>query len=559
MNKTTHFILIFSFFLCLKTVAFGQVLRGHVSLYVPSGDSIAVSKTTFLLTNTVQKTYQKRLDLLNREWAIFSQTQDVSDIKLKKITEKKETLWKQHQFVLSQIPVLSEIASIDSQLIRDTMIKNMVSFLQEGKIEEASNIINEAQYEALKLKHLKSRRDTIRWSELCFLTHLKAQCAMMQFNPVQADFYFNESFGLYDPQEFLNVAFYDNYLQFLLAFDDSKQAFETIQTLLIKANSRQNTEGSSRSSREGMAYAYFRLQSFYARKKLYDFAQKAGENALAQFDKLISIEKNDKHSADRVRVMRQLALVYAEQSALPKAIDLGEKVLALPVDNQYITDNQALRLVLAQAYQKMYEQTGTDENRQKALSQLSVLQKEVAQSDTTAPSVKTAFQQLNNLKSYIEEINKPRFLAQKQAVWALEAGVKSCKTLPQTIYYRTQIIESLKKLNNSLPQKSPVLTAELGSQYHAQALAQSAQKNFKEVEANAQKALELDATDDNLKALLATAQWLQNKKPVAHQTYKTVKDNTLILKTINDFERIGIQKAVFEPIRVDFGSKKAEL
>jgi hypothetical protein len=66
-------------------------------------------------------------------------------------------------------------------------------------------------------------------------------------------------------------------------------------------------------------------------------------------------------------------------------------------------------------------------------------------------------------------------------------------------------------------------------------------------------------SDDNLIALLATAQWLQNKKPTAQETFRTVKDNQLILKTINDFEKKGVTKSIFDPIRLNFGQNKAEL
>ena len=84
-------------------------------------------------------------------------------------------------------------------------------------------------------------------------------------------------------------------------------------------------------------------------------------------------------------------------------------------------------------------------------------------------------------------------------------------------------------------------------------------RNYKEVEANAQKALALDTSNDNLIALLATAQWLQNKKPMAQETYKMVKDSHLIFRTMSDFEKKGIEKGVFDPLRVDFERKKAEL
>ena len=150
-------------------------------------------------------------------------------------------------------------------------------------------------------------------------------------------------------------------------------------------------------------------------------------------------------------------------------------------------------------------------------------------------------------------------MSKKQEIIALEEVMRRCKTTSQTIFYRSQIVESLEKLNTSLPQKSAYLNHELAKHYIAQAFAQIEQKNFREVESNALKALALDDSNDKIKALLATAQWLQNKKPLAQKTYKTVKDSDLILKTINDFERKGVKKDVFDPVRIDFGNKKAEL
>ena len=142
---------------------------------------------------------------------------------------------------------------------------------------------------------------------------------------------------------------------------------------------------------------------------------------------------------------------------------------------------------------------------------------------------------------------------------ALETSLKKCKTAAQTVFYRAQIIVLLQKLNNQLPQKSPILNLELAHHYQEQAFAQIENRNFREVEANALKALSLNVSDDNLIALLATAQWLQNKKPTAQETFKTVKDNRMILKTINDFEKKGVTKSIFDPIRSNFGQNKAAL
>lgn len=521
------------------------------SIYLCPETHFLSLKTPFFLTQYIQKIYQKRLALLNKDLSIFRQTHAATDFKLKNIVDRKEHLAKHLRFLITHTSDLAKFIHIDNQLVTDTLVQRIVFFLREGKVEEASNILNEAQYKALKQKHLESPRDTQRWAELCLLAFLKAQCAMIQFNTVQADYYFNESLGFYDPQEFLNTEFYDVYIQFLMAFDEPKKAFETIQTLLIKANTRQNTEG--------VAYAYYRLQEFYFDKKLYFWAQKAGQNALRRFDTLVLIQKKEQYAQHRARVMRQLTFIYAHQDTLPAAIRLGEKVLLLPYDVSELPQMIELRLVLAQGYQKEYEQKGMNENRQKALFQLSVLQNEFVKNDTTHPSVKSSFEQYKNLKSYIENINKPRFLSKKQEIIALEDVMKRCKNTSQTIFYRSQIIELLEKLNNSLPQKSAYVNHELAKHYLAQAVAQIEQKNFREVESNAMKALSLDDSNDKIKVLLATAQWLQNKKPLAQKNYKTVKNSDLILKTISDLEKTGIKKDVFEPVKMDFGNKKVEL
>ena len=79
------------------------------------------------------------------------------------------------------------------------------------------------------------------------------------------------------------------------------------------------------------------------------------------------------------------------------------------------------------------------------------------------------------------------------------------------------------------------------------------------MEANALKALTLTQTDDQMAALLGTAQWLQNKKKTALETFRTVKNSNQILRTIRDFEVKGVEKSVLEPVRVDFLQRKAEL
>jgi tetratricopeptide (TPR) repeat protein len=519
------------------------------TILVCSDSDFLVLKIPFHLSNFIQKTYQKRMALLNRDWTIFSRSTLNADTRLKNISDRKEELWKRQQFLLAHTSDLSKRLSIDSQFVTDKLVRKMASLMQEGKVEEASNCINESRYKACVQKHLESPRDTQRWSELCLLAFLKAQCAMLQFNAAQADYYFNESFGLYDPQEFLNVPFYDAYIQFLMAFGESQKAFETIQTLLIRANMRQNTEG--------VAYAYAHLQTFYFDKKRYDLAQKVGQKALVGFDTLI--QKHTKYNVKRNHIIEQLAFVYAQQGACPLAVQFSEKALLSTSDVKDLPKRVALRMVLAEAYQKMYEQTGEGENRQKGVLQLSILEKEFAQTNSNHPSVKKAFEQFKNMKSYIEDINKPRFLEQRKEIWTLETAIQQYKTTAQTIYYRSKIIESIQKLNSQLPKKNAVLNLELIHHYQEQAFAQIEQKNFREVEANARQALLLDATDDNMIALLATAQWLQNKKPLAQLTYKTVKDNDLILKIINDFEKKGIQKGVLESVRLDFGSNKQEL
>ena len=214
---------------------------------------------------------------------------------------------------------------------------------------------------------------------------------------------------------------------------------------------------------------------------------------------------------------------------------------------------------MARTYQKIYERTGVDEYRQKVLFHLLVLEKEMLPNVGSSPSVKEAFEQYKNLKSYVENMNKPRFWEKRKEIAALEATLKTCKTVSQTIFYRSKIIASLEKLNNQLPEKSPLLELELAQSYLEQALAQVDNRNYKEVEANAQKALALDTSNDNLIALLATAQWLQNKKPMVQETYKMVKDSHLIFRTMSDFEKKGIEKGVFDPLRVDFERKKGEL
>ena len=514
-------------------------------------------KQPFFLTNYSQKVYQKRLSFLNHDWAFFQRTHAISDIKLKTISDRKEELTKQKQFLIAHAAEVSTFINIDNQLIKDILIKKMISFLKIGKIDEASEVINEAQYKTLKRTYLDSPRDTHRLTELRLLSFLKAQCAMMQFNAPQSDFYFKESLALYDAQAALNVFYYDEYTQFLLAFDKPKEAFENMQLLLLKAKMSKNTEGA--------AYAYSRLLDFYLHKKLYDLAQKAGQNALSQFDDLALKQKNNRDMAQRAHVMRQLAFVFEQQDTLPLAIKMGEKALLYVSNEVNSSKNADLRLLLAQTYQKMYERTGVAENRQKALSQLTILEKESLippfpkESGFRTSTEKTVQNKISDLKTYIEDINKPRLLAKKMEIAALETSLKKCKTAAQTVFYRAQIIVLLQKLNNQLPQKSPILNLELAHHYQEQAFAQIENRNFREVEANALKALSLNVSDDNLIALLATAQWLQNKKPTAQETFKTVKDNRMILKTINDFEKKGVTKSIFDPIRSNFGQNKAAL
>lgn len=520
-----------------------------------------VQKQPFDIASYSQKIYQKRMSFLNHDWAISQRTHSISDIKLKTISARKEELTKRQQFLRTHATEVSKVINLDNQGIKDFLIIKMMSFLKIGKIDEASDIINEAQYQTLKKVYLDNPRDTHRLSELCLLAFLKAQCAMMQFNAPQADFYFKESLGLYAPQVRLNTNFYDEYTQFLIAFDKPKEAFENMQLLLSKAKIQGNTEGG--------AFAYSRLLDFYLSKKLYDLAQKAGQNALSSFDNLILKEKKEKYITQRARIMRQLAFVYVQRDSLPLAIKTGEKALNSAPNTFNSTQITDLRLLLVQAYQKMYERTGITDNRQKALSQLAILEKELGQnltiptfpkeSEFRTSTIKTTLDKVSDLKTYIEDINKPRFLSKKMDIAALEMSLKKCKTTSQTVFYRAQIIVLLQKLNSQLPRKSAVINQELAHHYQEQAFAQIENRNFREVEANALKALSLNINDDDLTALLATAQWLQNKKPTAQETFKTVKDSQLILKTINDFEKKGITKGLFDPIRLNFGQNKAEL
>lgn len=517
------------------------------SVYLCFEADFLAQKQPFDIANYSQKLYQKRLSFLNHDWAIFQRTHPISDIKLKTISDKKEELTKQQQFLNAHAAETSKFISIDNQGIKDPKVLKMLSFLKIGKIDEASEIINETQYQTLKKAYLDNPRDTHRLTELCLLSFLKAQCAMMQFNAPQADFYFKESLGLYAPRAALNVLFYDEYTQFLMAFNKPKEAFENMQLLLSKAKIQENTEG--------VAYAYSRLLDFYLTKKLYDLAQKAGQNALLAFDNLVLKQKNERYIVEQARVLQQLSFVFVQQDTLPLAIKTGEKALISTPNAISSTQINDLRLLLTQAYQKMYERTGLVENRQKALFQLAILEKE----NLIPPSVKTVQNKISDLKTYIEDINKPRLLAKKMEIAALETSLKKCKTASQTVFYRAQIIDLLQKLNNQLPQKSPILNLELAHHYQEQALAQIENRNFREVETNALKALSLNTSDDNLIALLATAQWLQNKKPTAQETFRTVKDNRMILKTINYFEKKGVTKSVFDPIRLNFGQNKAEL
>jgi hypothetical protein len=508
-------------------------------------------KQPFDIANYSQKMYQKRMSFLNHDWAIFQRTHTLSDIKLKTISDQKEELKKRQQFLKTHATEVYKFINIDNQGIKNSFLIKMLSFLKIGKIDEASDIINEAQYQTLKKEYLDNPRDTHRLSELYLLSFLKAQCAMMQFNAPQADFYFKESLGWYAPKVGVNATFYDEYIQFLIAFDKPKEAFENMQSLLSLAKMQGNTEG--------VAFAYSRLLDFYLNKKLYDLAQRAGQNALLQFDNLALKEKKEPFITQRACVMRQLAFVYVQQDTLPLAIKTGEKALISASNTFNSTQITDLRLLLVQAYQKMYERTGSVENRQKALSQLAILEKDFLYAGFMPPSVKITRNKISDLKIYIEDINIPRFLSKKMDIVALEMSMKKCKTASQTVFYRAQIIVLLQKLNNQLPRKSAVLNQELAHHYQEQAFAQIENRNFREVETNALKALSLNVNDDNLTALLATAQWLQNKKPTAQETFKTVKDSQLILKTINDFEKKGVTKSIFDPIRLDFGQTKAEL
>ena len=105
---------------------------------------------------------------------------------------------------------------------------------------------------------------------------------------------------------------------------------------------------------------------------------------------------------------------------------------------------------MARTYQKIYERTGVDEYRQKVLFHLLVLEKEMLPNVGSSPSVKEAFEQYKNLKSYVENMNKPRFWEKRKEIAALETTLKTCKTVSQTIFYRSKIITILEKLNSQL-------------------------------------------------------------------------------------------------------------
>ena len=186
MKKTTHFTLLFFLFLFFFNSISAQILRGSL---LSSRDSVTLAG----LNLYIESVYQKRLTFLNQHVATFQNTLSDTDGRLRTLTDRKEELAKRKVFLMARANELTQTLSVDGQWITDTTLRRMVAYLKVCKVEEASNLVNAAQYKTMKQRHIESARDTHRLAELCLLAHLKAHCAMMQFNALQADFYFSES------------------------------------------------------------------------------------------------------------------------------------------------------------------------------------------------------------------------------------------------------------------------------------------------------------------------------------------------------------------------------
>ena len=172
MKKTTHFTLLFFLFLFFFNAVSAQILRGSL---LSARDSVTLAG----LNLYIESVYQKRLAFLNQHVATFQNTLSDTDVRLRTLTDRKEELAKRKVFLLVRANELTRTLSVDNQWITDTTLRRMVAFLTIGKVEEASNLVNEAQYKTLKQRHIESARDTHRLADLCLLAHLKAHCAMI--------------------------------------------------------------------------------------------------------------------------------------------------------------------------------------------------------------------------------------------------------------------------------------------------------------------------------------------------------------------------------------------
>jgi gas vesicle protein len=237
------------------------------------------------------------------------------------------------------------------------------------------------------------------------------------------------------------------------------------------------------------------------------------------------------------------------------AFDFSEKALFLAQESGDEASTVKAHHTFASINRLIYEKTGLTQLRQKGIAQLKTFEELLSKKAHTHPSVKEWLQEIKAYQSFYADFNKAQ-LALAQDITRLERGIRQCRTVQQTIFYRTKLIEQLLLLEKQFSSPNAYVNQKLQTAYCQQALAQSRLQNYRAIEINAIEALKRDVDNDRLKALLATTQLMLFKKEVAKETYRTVKDQREIFEVLDDFEKQGVKNAEFNWVRTAYLTEK---